>query len=78
MTIKKNYTKESKAKVELAAIREGKTMFEHSSQYGVHPIQIGVWKKAAITGLSRIFEGKHSPIEKEQKCLIERLYRKVG
>lgn len=78
MGVRKNHTKEFKAKVSLAAIREDRTLSELSSQFGVHPIQIGLWKKAAITGLSRVFEGKVSSTESEQKLLIERLYRKIG
>lgn len=78
--MKKNHTNEFKAKVVLAALREDRTMSELASEYGVHPIQIGLWKKAATRNLPRLFEkglvsnGK----EKEQKALIEKLYGKIG
>jgi len=45
MGIKKKHTNEYKAKVALAALREDRTLSELSSEYGVHPIQIGLWKK---------------------------------
>jgi hypothetical protein len=32
-------------------------MFELASEYGVHPITIGLWKKAVVQGLPRLFEG---------------------
>lgn len=78
MGMKKNHTNEFKAKVALAAMKEDRTLSELASRYGVHPIQIGRWKKAAMEGLPRIFEGKNSPKEKEQQALIERLYGKIG
>jgi transposase len=78
MWIKKSHTTEFKAKVAIAAMREDRTLSELASRYGVHPIQIGRWKKAAMEGLPRAFEEKDSPREKEQRALIERLYGKIG
>jgi transposase-like protein len=78
MGIRKNHTNEFKAKVVLAALKEDRTLSELSSAYGVHPIQIGRWKKTALEGLSRVFERNGSPKEHEQKELIERLYGKIG
>lgn len=80
MGIKKHHTNEFKAKVVLAALREDRTISELASEYGVHPIQIGLWKKVATRGLSRLFEKGNIPNgkEREQKILIERLYGKIG
>lgn len=80
MGIKKNHTNEFKAKVVLAALREDRTTSELASEYGVHPIQIGLWKKVATRGLSRLFEKGNisNGKEREQKTLIERLYGKIG
>jgi len=80
MGAKKNHTSEFKAKVVLAALREDRTLSELASQFGVHPITIGPWKKAVVQGLPRLFEGGSSSSEKErgQKALIERLYGKIG
>ena len=58
MGIKKSHTNEYKAKVVLAALREDRTMSELASEYGVHPITIGLWKKAVVYGLPRLFEGE--------------------
>lgn len=80
MGIKKNHTKEYKAKVVLAALREDKTTSELASEYGIHPIQIGCWKKTVKMGLPRLFEaaGSLKGHDKEQKALIEDLYSKIG
>ena len=80
MGIKKNHTNEFKAKVVLAALREDRTLSELSSEYGVHPIQIGLWKKKMIGGAPRLFAegGSSLSVDKGQKELIEQLYRKIG
>ena len=80
MGIKKNHTNEFKAKVALAALKGDRTLSELGSQFGVHPITIGLWKKAVTEGLPRLFEGGglSNEKEKEQKALIERLYGKIG
>lgn len=78
MGMKKNHTKEFKAKVAVAAMREDRTLSELASTYVVHPIQIGKWKKAALERLPRVFDGKGSPEERERQALIERLYGKIG
>jgi len=55
-------------------------MSELASEYGVHPITIGLWKKAVVQGLPRLFEGGRSMNgkEKDQTALIEKLYGKIG
>ena len=80
MGIKKNHTNEFKAKVVLATLKEDRTMSELASEYGVHPTQIGLWKKTVVHNMPRFFEkdGTSSAKDKEQKTLIERLYSKIG
>ena len=64
----------------LSALKEDRTMGELSSAYGVHPIQIGVWKKKAVRGMHLVFEGENSSSSKEneQQALVERLHAKIG
>ena len=80
MGIKKKHTNEYKSKVVLAALREDRTTSELASEYGVHPIQIGVWKKTVKEGLPRLFENGRviNGQEKEQKVVLEKLYSKIG
>lgn len=80
MGIKKNHSSEYKAKVVLAALREDRTLSELGSAYGVHPIQIGQWKKVVKAGLAVLFEkdGRLDEKAREQAALIEQLYGKIG
>ncbi|WP_424979982.1 transposase [Leisingera sp. S232] len=49
---RKNHSADFKAKVALEAIREDMTVAELAKKYGVHPTQIGTWKRTAITRCS--------------------------
>ena len=44
-TKRKNFTDEFKAKVALEAIRGVKTVNQIAQEFGVHPTQVGAWKK---------------------------------
>ena len=46
---RKKYSKEFKAQIALDALRGHKTVAELASEYGVHPNQIGTWKKSVDT-----------------------------
>ena len=66
-----------KKKVALEALKEDKTLGQVASQHGVHPIQVGQWKKTLIDGAESLFEGKHSR-RKEEDVSREALERKIG
>ncbi len=55
MTKRKNHSPDFKAKVALEALREEMTMAELSKKYGVHPTQIGSWKRAVIENMLQPF-----------------------
>ena len=63
MTKRKNHSPDFKAKVALEAIREEMTMAELSKKYGVHPTQIGTWKRAAIKNMAAAFTRRGSSRE---------------
>jgi len=75
-------SKEEKAKIVLAILRNDKTANEIASQYGVHPNIISRWKQTAIEGLPELFEDKRRKIDRgqyrEQEQKIERLQKLVG
>ena len=76
--IRKQFSKEFKAKVALEAIKGLKTTAELSSEFGVHPTQINQWKNELREGLPGLFEGKKSPEEKSKEQLIDTLYKQIG
>ena len=42
---RKNFSSDFKAKVALEAIQGVKTLNEIGQEFGVHPVQVGKWKK---------------------------------
>lgn len=78
MVMRRKHGRDFKAKVAVAALREDRTLAELSSAFGIHPIQIGRWKKTALEGIPRIFDEKPTSDERERKALVEQLYRKIG
>ena len=78
--IHRQYSPTLKAKVALEAIREGETIVELASRYGVHPTQIKKWKKTATEQMLELFkDGRQKGVrEKEKDLFIEELYREIG
>jgi len=75
---RKSYSKEFKARVALDAIKGQKTVAEIASEHGIHPNQVGQWKKHALAGLSESFSrGKSNDVE-DLEHERDRLYQKVG
>jgi transposase-like protein len=72
---------QEKAQVALAAIKEEKTMAQISSDFQVHPTQIGLWKKQAIDNLPELFKDKRKK-EKEdfvgRQAELDNLYKIIG
>ena len=52
------HTPELKAKVGLEAIRGIKTLNEIALEFGVHPVQVGQWKKEIQDHAKTLFKGK--------------------
>lgn len=75
---RKFHTAEFKAKVGLEAVRGLKTANETGQLYGVHPIQVGQWKKAILEQSKSLFEGKRGPAPIATHQDPERLYSEIG
>ena len=76
--IRKQFSKEFKAKVAIEAVKGLKTTAELSSEFGVHPTQIAQWKNELRDGLPELFKGKKSAEEKGKDQLIDELYKQIG
>ncbi len=75
---RKVHAPEFKAKVGLEAMRGIKTINEIGQEYGVHPVQVGHWKKAIQEQAKTLFEGKRGPKPVAAYREPERLYSEIG
>ena len=75
---RKVYSGEYKAKVGLEAIRGVRTINEIGREYGVHPIQVKLWKKEILERAGTLFEGKRGPKPVDGAGDTERLYSEIG
>ena len=71
-------TPDFKAKVGLEAVRGMKTLNEIGQEYGVHPVQVGQWKKAILEQASTLFEGKRGPKPVAAHREPDLLYSEIG
>ena len=78
--MKKTYTPEFKAQVVREILSEQKTMVEIASEYGVHPVQLSQWKKAALENLAAVFvdDRKAAKQQRLQEQKMDQLYSQVG
>lgn len=75
---RKTFTPAFKAKVGLAAIRGIKTTNEIAQEYGVHPVQVGQWKRAITEQAGTLFETKRGPKAVDEGMPADRLYSEIG
>jgi len=76
--MRKQFSKEFKAKVALEALRGLKTTAELASDLGVHTTQINQWKKELKEGMPNVFAGKKTGEEKQQEKMVDDLYKRIG
>src|SRR5580700_7836184 len=78
-TTRKQYSPKFKAKVAVEAIRGERTLSQLASQYHVHPVQIGQWRKTALEQLSELFvdgrSRKRMDHDAEKDALFEQIRR---
>jgi len=67
-----------KAKAALAAVRGERTISELASQFGVHPTQIGQWKRQLLDGAAELFSDDRRREVRNQEGLIAELYEQIG
>ena len=75
---RKVHTAEFKAKVGLEALRGVKTINQIGQEYGVHPVQVGQWKKEIQEHSCTLFEGKRGPKPLAAHREPDRLYSEIG
>lgn len=75
---RKVFCSEFKAKVGLEALRGMKTINEIGQEYGVHPGQVGDWKREIQEQAKTLFEGKRGPKPMAAHQEPELLYSEIG
>lgn len=77
-TKRKLFTGEFKAKVALEALRGQKTVNEIAQEFGIHPTQVGQWKKDLQAQAASLFNAKRGPQPIDPSSSPERLYSEIG
>ena len=77
-TTRKQYTPKFKARVAIEAIRGEKTLNQLGSQFRVHPIQIGHWRKAALEQLPELFVDGRKRKARDGEGDKDALYEQIG
>jgi len=75
---RKVFSGEIKAKVALEAIRGLKTVNEIAQDFGVHPTQVGQWKKELQEQAAGLFEVKRGVRSVDPSASPDRLYSEIG
>lgn len=75
---RKVHTPEFKSKVGLEALRGVKTLNEIGQEFGVHPTQVGTWKKAIQDNAKTIFNDSRGPKALAAYREPENLYSEIG
>lgn len=75
---RKIFSGEFKAKIALEAIRGLKTVNEIAQNFGVHPTQVGLWKKELQEQAASLFEVKRGAKPVDPSATPERLYSEIG
>mgnify|MGYP003515079688 CR=1 FL=1 len=75
---RKYHSPEFKAKVGLEALRGVKTINEIGQEYGVHPVQVGQWKKEILENAGALFDAKRGPKPVDESSPEDKLYSEIG
>jgi transposase-like protein len=77
-TTRQRHSAKFKARVALEAIRGEKTLNQLGSQYGVHPVQIAHWRRAALDHLGEIFVDGRTRKARDSEVDRDALYEQIG
>ena len=62
----------------LSGIHGVKTISEIAQDFGVHPVQVGQWKKEITAGTSELFAKKRGRKSNDEQVDKDRLYSEIG
>ena len=78
MKNRRRFTAEFKAKVALEALQETCTVNELGSSHGIHPTQIGKWKREVKENAARLFDHGHELDDAAFEERAAKLYEEIG
>jgi putative transposase len=77
-TKRRQHDAQFKFRVALAAAKGDKTVSELASETGVHPSQIGAWKRQLLESGDELFARKNDKKKRVQAALEDDLYEQIG
>jgi len=75
---RRSFTPDFKARAALEVLKGQRTLNEIAGDLGVHPVQLGQWKKQALDRLSELFSKPKNRGEEENDALLASLYQEIG
>jgi transposase len=78
MGMRKKFEPALKAKVALEALKGEKTAAQISSEYGVHPTQVGQWKQELIQRSAELFAKPDNSQAQQHEALTDKLHKTIG
>lgn len=75
---RKRRSGEEKARIAIEALKEDRPIREIAEKYGVHPNQIGTWKRQLLDSAGDVFRVGGGSREKELEMREEQLLRELG
>jgi transposase-like protein len=77
-TTRKQYSPKFKAKVAVEAIRGERTLSQLASQYHVHPMQVGQWRRTALEQMTDLFVDGRKRKRPDGDVERDALYEEIG
>jgi transposase len=68
----------ARAKVAVETIKAHKTTAQIAQMFGVHPTQVGAWKKQALAGRPEVFSNGHEHLRQQADDEKDELYKQIG
>src|ERR1700719_1366104 len=75
---RKSHPPSLKAKVAVEAIKAHRTASQIAQMFGVHPTQVGGWKKQALAGLPDLFGNLREQMRQQSDTEKDELYQQIG
>src|SRR5579862_4342967 len=75
---RKRHPPSLKAKVAVEAIKAHKTAAQIAQMFGVHPTQVGGWKKQALAGLPDVFGNGRQQLHEQSDAEKDELDKQIG